>query len=74
MGNETLISAARAAGFAMAASEEELLMPAARRTGEAAENRFPDAPVNDAPRTMDQSQSGGAVGAAGVWWPFWKTA
>lgn len=71
MGNETLISAARAAGFAMAASEEELSIPAARRSGETAPQRTPDAPAADGPRPVKKTELP-ALGTFG--WAFWKTA
>lgn len=73
MGNETLISAARAAGFAMAASEEELSMPAARRSGETSADRTADAPVSDAPRPVGHKKAAIPVFGSFVW-PFWKTA
>lgn len=70
MGNETLISAARAAGFAMAASEEELSMPAARRGGETAQNT-PDAPVTEVTRPIKKTEPPALVTFG---WTFWKTA
>jgi hypothetical protein len=75
MGIETLTSAARAAGFAMAPSEE-LLMPAARRTGEVSSSppRTADAPTVDKARPVERKQTIVSAWAGALWWPFWKTA
>lgn len=73
MGNETLISAARAAGFAMAASED-LLTPAARRTGEASSPRSPDAPATEAPKAAPAPEKLQFPALFPLNWSFWKTA
>lgn len=71
MGNDTLISAARAAGFAMAPSDD-LLTPATRRGADQPPPGSPDAPGSETQRVERVATA--APFSATLWWPFWKTA
>lgn len=76
MGNDTLNSAAHAAGFAMATSDD-LLTPPTRRAGDAAAPRTPDAPA-DALRQAAPAKTQLASVFSSLSWPtlpsFWKAA
>lgn len=69
MGIETLTSAARAAGFAMVATDDLVSPPP--RHAHAPASRTVEAPSADAPRAIEQKRQDGVPA---VWWPFWKFA